>query len=305
MLALIYFAGLQNVFDNLFLYPAIVTNPGRKIPWGSVPASVASLLAFHFVAAVTNVVAGFLALRKNSSDRSNRVFAAAAILTLGTSHQALQRMDSGHVTLCCFLSLALFPVALEIIAGKKLNTPAPRTRQLLFAAVTLLVVQVLAPGMLQSVRQAVGLADPRRGKEAVFLENNGRSFPVDSISTAHETGALLDKLSRLASTGQRLFVGPGDLRRTNYNDTFLYYLLPHLTPATYFLEMNPLSANRPGSRLANDVRRADWVILDRRLDDWNEPNDSSRFGPDDPNEVVQSLFELQGRYGSYDLYRRK
>lgn len=304
MLCLIYFAGLRNVFDNLFLYPAIVTNPARKIPWGSVPSSIACLLAFHFVAAFTNMVAGFLALRKDSSDWSNRAFAAAAIFILGTSHQALQRMDGGHVTLCCFLSLALFPVSLEIIAGKRLNPPAP-TRQLLFVAVILVLVQVLAPGMVQSVRQAIGLAGPGRSKEAVFLENNGRSFPVDSMSAAHEAGALLDKVSRLASTGQRLFVGPGDLRRTNYNDTFLYYLLPQLTPATYFLEMNPLSANRPGSRLADDVRSADWVILDRRLDAWNEPNDSKRFGPDDSNEVVQSLFELQGRYGSYDLYRRK
>jgi hypothetical protein len=305
MLCLIYLAGLRNVFDNLFLYPAIVTNPGRKIPWGSVPSSIACLLAFHFVAAVTNVVAGFLALRKDPSDWSNRVFAAAAVFALGTSHQGLQRMDSGHVTLCCFLSLALFPVSLEIIAGKRLNSPVFRKGQLLFVAVTLVVVQVLAPGMVQSVRQAVGLAGSGRSKEAVFLENNGRSFPLDSISAAHDAGALLDKMSSLASTGQRLFVGPADLRRTNYNDTFLYYLLPQLTPATYFLEMNPLSANRPGSRLADDVRSADWVILDRRLDDWNEPNESRRFGPDDSNQVVQSLFKLQGRYGSYDLFRRK
>ena len=96
-----------------------------------------------------------------------------------------------------------------------------------------------------------------------------------------------------------------DLRRTNYNDTFLYYLLPRLTPATYFLEMNPLSANRPGSRLGADVLSADWLILDHRLDEWNEPNESSRFGPDAPNQVVQSNFELRVQQGFYDIYRRK
>jgi hypothetical protein len=128
---------------------------------------------------------------------------------------------------------------------------------------------------------------------------------VDSISVARDTGGLLDKMTSLASPGQRLFVGPADLRRTNYNDTFLYYLLPQLTPGTYFLEMNSLSANRPGSRLSADVMSADWLILDHRLDDWNEPNESSRFGPDAPNQMVQSNFELLARRGSYDIYRRK
>jgi hypothetical protein len=112
-------------------------------------------------------------------------------------------------------------------------------------------------------------------------------------------------MTSLASPGQRLFVGPADLRRTNYNATFLYHLLPQLIPATYFLEMNPLSANRPGSRLSADVLSADWLILDHRLDEWNEPNESSRFGPDAPNQVVQSNFELHARQGSYDIYRKK
>ena len=128
---------------------------------------------------------------------------------------------------------------------------------------------------------------------------------MDSLSVARETGDLLDTVTGLASAGQRLFVGPADLRRTNYNDTFLYHLLPQLTPATYFLEMNPLSANRPGSRLSADLLSADWLILDHRLDDWSEPNESSRFGSDAPNQIVQSTFELRVRRGPYDIYREK
>jgi hypothetical protein len=68
--------------------------------------------------------------------------------------------------------------------------------------------------------------------------------------------------------------------------------------------MNPLSANRPGSRLRADLLTADWLILDHRLDDWNEPNDSMRFGPEAPNLAVQSSFELCAKHGPYDLYRR-
>ena len=116
---------------------------------------------------------------------------------------------------------------------------------------------------------------------------------------------MLAAINRLASPGQRVFTGPADLRRTNYNNTFLYHLLPQLTPATYFLEMNPLSANRPGSRLSSDILSADWLILDHRLDEWNEQNESSRFGPETSNQVVRSNFELRAQLGSYEIYRRK
>jgi hypothetical protein len=304
MLFLIYAAGFQNIFDNVFLYPVIITNPARKLPWSSIPPYVIYLLGFHFVAALINLGAGFLALRKEAGSWFNRLFAAAAIFALGTTHEALQRMDSGHLTLCCFLSLALLPVALTIIADRWAATPGSLSRPLLFVALTLLVVAGLAPELVYLVRQTIG-GGPSRKDDVVFLQHGGRSFPLSSISASRETGDLLDTMASLASPGQRLFVGPADLRRTNYNATFLYHLLPQLTPATYFLEMNPLSANRPGSRLSADVLSADWLILDHRLDEWNEQNESSRVGPDVPNQVVQSNFELRARQGSYDIYRRK
>ena len=295
LLWLIYAAGFQSVFANLFLYPVVITNPARKLPWSSLPSSLLCLLVLHLGASFTNLLAGFVALRTDPALWWNRLFAAVTILALGTSYQALQRMDSGHITLCCFLSLALLPVSFAILFKKWLASPSP---QLLSVGLTLAVIGVLAPHL---IRQSLGL----RKKDAVFLEHNGRSFPVDSVSTARETGVLLDRITKLASPGQRLFVGPADLRRTNYNDTFIYHLISQLTPATYFLEMNPLSANRPGSRLAGDIRSADWLILDHRLDEWNEPNNSMRFGPIEPNEVVQSHFELVAKNGSYDLYRKK
>lgn len=305
ILLLIYAAGFRNIFDNVFLYPVVFTNPARKLPWASIPPYVIYLLGLHAIAALVNLGAGFLALRKEASSWSNRLFAAAAVLSLGTTHEALQRMDAGHVTLCCFLSLALLPVALAILSDHWIARPASRSRHLLLVAVTLLTVAVMAPELLFLVRQTVGAGGRSRKDDVVFLEHKGRKFPVDSLSVARETGDLLDTITGLASAGQRLFVGPADLRRTNYNDTFLYHLLPQLTPATYFLEMNPLSANRSESRLSADLLSADWLILDHRLDDWNEPNESSRFGPDAPNDVVQSNFELQVQRGPYDIYRRK
>ena len=116
---------------------------------------------------------------------------------------------------------------------------------------------------------------------------------------------MLEKLDRLSKPGERLFVGPADLRRTNYNDTYLYHLMPKLVPATYFLEMNPRSANRSGSRLGADVRSADWLVLNREWDFWDEPNSSSEYASSAPNTVVQEEFEFCGEFGSYLLFRRK
>jgi hypothetical protein len=139
----------------------------------------------------------------------------------------------------------------------------------------------------------------------VVLRHNERSFPVGSVDTARTVTALLQELEKSSVPDQRLFVGPADLRRTNYNDTYLYHLLPKLRPATYFLEMNPGSANRLGSRLTHDVESADWLILNRRWDVWNEPNRSREFGSDAPNGVVRERFALQGEYGSFLLFRRR
>jgi hypothetical protein len=115
----------------------------------------------------------------------------------------------------------------------------------------------------------------------------------------------LNKLEKVASPGDRLFVGPADLRRTNYNDTFIYHLMPQLRPSTYFLEMNPQSANRLNSRLAADVANANWLVLTHHWDSWNEPNESVKFGSDAPTRVVQEKFQLCAQYGSYDVYRRR
>jgi hypothetical protein len=116
---------------------------------------------------------------------------------------------------------------------------------------------------------------------------------------------MLEKLDLLSKSGERLFVGPADLRRTNYSDTFIYHLMPKLRPASHFLEMNPFSANAPGSRLSSDLRQADWLVLNRAWDDWPEQNRSRENGPDEPLRVVRDDFVLVEEYGSFELFRRR
>jgi hypothetical protein len=141
--------------------------------------------------------------------------------------------------------------------------------------------------------------------EQFFIQHKGRVFPFYNRTTTIMAGRLLDRIEKLSAPGESLFIGPADLRRTNYNDTFLYYMLPQLRPATYFLEMNPFSANRPGSPLATNVKDADWLVLNREFDSWNEANRSREFQSDVPNQMVKEHFDVVGEFGNYLLLRRK
>jgi hypothetical protein len=118
--------------------------------------------------------------------------------------------------------------------------------------------------------------------------------------------AAVDELSASASPGDRLLVGPSDLRRTWYSDVFAYWLLPELDPATYFIEMDPGLANDERSRLAADVASADWILLSGLWDGWFEPNASIEYGSDIPNQVIRDRFCEVANYedGLAVLYRR-
>jgi hypothetical protein len=81
----------------------------------------------------------------------------------------------------------------------------------------------------------------------------------------------------------------------------MYFLLRDLEPASYYMEMNPGTANRAGSGLADELRRADWIVL---TTEYDFRRDSDELGPNEPNEVVRDLFCLQLESGGYYLYGR-
>jgi hypothetical protein len=89
------------------------------------------------------------------------------------------------------------------------------------------------------------------------------------------------------------------------SDTFIYHLMPKLRSTSRFIEMNPFSANGPGSRLSSDLGQADWIVLNRAWDDWPEQNRSRENGPEEPLRLVRNNFIVVKEYGSFELFRRK
>jgi hypothetical protein len=114
---------------------------------------------------------------------------------------------------------------------------------------------------------------------------------------------LLDALEAVARPGQRLYVGPHDLRFAEYNDTFVYYLLPKLKPASIYMEDDPATVNGPGHDLSADIRRADFLVLNR-ADDPIVPN-PNEAGSSEPNQIVGRDFCPLLVSGTYELLARR
>ena len=234
-----------------------------------------------------------------------------AITSAGLLPQALQRPDSTHLAWVSCVAIGLLPIGVaELLATTRPSLPT-RRRRVVAGLTPLVLLLVLVPHhTLRTYADATAQSFGYH-REAYTIRNGDRTFYYGRKDAADAVNALLADVDRLTHPGQRLLVGTGDLRKTPYSEAFLYYLLPDLPPATYYIEMDPGVANAPGSKLAGDVASADVVILSSIRDDWNEPNDSRKLGSDGPNQVLQRDFCLRGSYGKglyghglYELYLR-
>ena len=279
----------------------------RVPPWWRLPHTTAShqifLWFFLVPLAAVFVFAVAIVRYRRRPDAHARVLLAAALFALGLLPQAFQRPDTAHFAWVSFLPIALLPgVIAELIAMVRPRWPSA-TRLVagagvVFVGIFLLVIPFFTyRDYVLHVRQSVGSLPP-----GLELKRGDRTFYLGDVPPWLASKALIADLSRLSKPGQRLFVGPMDLRQTAYSDIDFYYLFPELTPATYFMEMDPGVANANGARLARDVDSADWLVLDRFWSGWIEPNTSMDFRSDLPNQAVQEHFCLVGSY-QHDLAR--
>lgn len=297
-------AGWQPLVSNLFLLPVIACNPARRLPLFSAEPYLINLFFAHLGAVIVNITAGWVAVRSSARKVNGGLLLAVALFGLGVTHQASQRLDSLHLLFAAFVSLGILPLSLMVLWSHFRGGEAEKAQTLLAIVMVIAILQAIAPELTIMVRGAFA-AGFQANTNATFAALHDRSFPFHSPRMAATVDLMLKQLDSLSAPGERLLVGPADLRRTNYNDTYIYHMMPKLIPATYFLEMNPLSANRPGSRLAADIASADWLVLNRAWDRWSEPNRSMDYASNAPNAVVQQDFQLCGKFGDYLLYRRK
>jgi hypothetical protein len=330
-------AGPGHSFDGMVLDPVFRLRGGRSLPvppsWDHLsgylqgaaglrkvgwpfpqPGDPQQVFMWFFIvplAALLIVGAGWWSLHRRPGGFRGRVLLVAGLFNLGLVTQGLQRPDTTHFAWASCVSLALVPVAV----AELLSIGSPRLPRLARSVAGIAVVAVvLCCAMPQfTVRTYVDVTGQSFGRNTfgTSVNRNGRNFYYGTPAAADAANALIAAFdAQHPRPGQRLFVGTVDLRRTPYDDAFFYFLYPELSPATYYIEMDPFDS-RLGSRLAGDVRSADWLILSNLWRNWDEPNDSSKYGSNAPNEVVQRDFCLVGKYGQnddgtpiFELYRQ-
>jgi hypothetical protein len=317
----LFVAGLGPSIRGMVLDPVFHLRPGRELPrppswsvidgalqavaegsppWWRFPALGAShqLFIWFFAMIITAVVVVLVARKtiKRGDRGRGATLMMAGLFGLGIVPQALQRPDSTHLAWVVCVCFSLIPVTLiEVLHWRR-----PRTthRVNLISAIVAMgaVFFIVCPfftyrAYLLQARVSVG------NKRYPFeVKYEGREFWMGNAPLADASNKLIADLAKMSKPGERLLVGPADLSRTIYSDVMFYYMFPDLVPATYYIEMDPGLADKPGSSLAADVQSADWLVLTNFWTGWHEPNASSNFGSDAPNQVVAKDFCLVGNY---------
>ncbi|HEX7165781.1 MAG TPA: hypothetical protein VF230_02255 [Acidimicrobiales bacterium] len=325
-------AGPRPSIDGMFVDPVFRLRAGRHLPvppssdvldgylqriaeldvldWPApltVPVQIRVWFFAVVVATFLAIAAAVLAARRADRSPLGRVraqrLAVLAALSAGVLPQAVQRPDSTHLAWVSALTIAMAPVA---IAELLQSTRARDTRVSLpagFAVVALAAVLAFPAFTLRPyaelARQTLG-----RGRTAIAVEHSGRTFYVGRADVAVAVEALAPLVERQTESGDRLFVGPADLTRTAYVDSWLYHLFPDLDPATRYIEMDPGIADREGSGLDGDLASADVALLTATWDDWVEPNASVERGDDAAARVLAERFCLVAEQSGVALYRK-
>lgn len=314
-------AGPVDAFEGMFVDPVFRLRAGRELPrppswsrldgglqavaeeippWWKLPHLSASQTLFSwFVLMVVGTAALFaFAVVGHRRDRHagrpptgrSTVLLAVALVSVGILPQALQRPDSAHLNWVTCVSWPFTVVAvIEVVTRWR---PQLEWRRAAGAGAAFAVLITFAFTSLFTFRYyllhtRVGLGQV---PSAFKVEHAGRYFYLGDYEAYVAVQAAVDELALRSEPGDRLLVGPLDLQRTWYSDVFIYWLLPELEPATYYIEMDPGLANEEGSSLADDVASADFVVLTGLWAGWLEPNASMDFGSDAPNQVVRDQF---------------
>ncbi len=302
LLAIACFAGFGTVLHNIFFVPVIYSSPARKIPFSTVEPRLAQFFVVHLMAAIVNVAAAVVAVRREQNKNAALAFLAAALFAAGITHQPYHRLDFVHLLFALFATIPFLPVSAVLLA----QTIRPLRRSVGAGLAVVCAVFLFVCMYRVRVETLFALRGPfRSARSSLLVEKNGRAFLLQPPAATAAARELLQELDEISKPGETLFVGPADLRRAPYCDTFIYHLLPKLQHASYFLEMNHFSMNAVGSRLTSDLEHADWLVLNSAWDDYFKEENASRVnGPDAPMRVVARDFTLVREYGTFALYRR-
>ena len=272
---------------------SVIVGALRTAPGVALPITLNLSVVVVFICVGANIVAAYLAAGAGVPKHLLCLTRSIATMSAGLSLAALHRFGPYDVS---YLGVPI--VGLTLVSLNIATTTLVRTGSAALLAI------YFSTGLLPVL---VGhLAWPHRsGVRISHVVSEGRVVPW-ALFAADSTDPqpILDRINVSSREGEKLFVGPRDLRFTVQNDAVLYYLLPKLRPASRYIEMSAGRANRFDSGLSGELSSADWIILTSQFDDHIEPNASRIPGSPEPNEVIRSHFCLRSRHGFWQLLQR-
>ncbi len=317
-------AGPWTAIEGMFIDPVFYLRGGRRLPIPPSPDDLAGFLQrvgefglldwpvptldtaeqnaiwfwLMFATVITLLAVGIRRLRQDPASLRARTVLAIGVFSIGLLPQGVQRVDSTHFAWATTVSLGFLPVALYELLGPRWLQRRPGLRAGLAGGVVLAVLIAVLPNY--TVRRYADYVVQSTGNHRLFaypVTWEGRTFYYGRRDVDEAMDELLPVVDRLTEPGDRLFVGPADLRRTPYSEAFLYYLFPELVPGTHYIEMDPGVADREGSGLDEDLASSDIAVLSRVWTNWDEPNDSRKIGSSDPVEVLEEQFCFFDSFG--------
>jgi len=266
---------------------------GRALPLPGPSSVEAGLLLATGLILLGAALAGYRLLRQDRYDGGGRVMLSAALLIASLLPSCLERADNAHVYPLAAVALAVAPLVWFELADLPWRKPGVLAGQVALAITALVVAHAL---VVTVHAQAVALGSSHTGHEVV---NGDRSFRVESAEAAADLNALIPAINDASEPGDSVFVGPSDLSRTFYGDTFVYYLFPDLEPASFYLELNNGTANGDDSKLPEELEDTDLLVLTDRHEADTEA--AGEAGSGDAQAVVDERFCTIAREGSYRL----
>ena len=245
----------------------------------------------------------------------DRALIAVACVCLLILPQATSRVDFWHLIYIGCITIPLSLIAIWQVLGRlrarNINDRAgfltasilkaqPGSALAVLVATTLVLISLSSGPEL--FRQISLLRSNGEWVCANCVRNEKRLLPIGDLAPMAQ--AIVNDLQRASRLGNSVLVGPRDLGRTIYTDSYLLYFFPHLIWNQYYIEMAPGISDRVGSRMAADVAGADFLLLDSAYDKWVEPNASATRGSEEPLRVMEQRFCIMSEHGSFSLYRR-
>ena len=137
-------------------------------------------------------------------------------------------------------------------------------------------VHLHGPVHVPLLRAAHPRAVSARCRAPCPVDRDGRTFYFGNAQAAIALQQAVDDLEAVARPGERLFVGPLDLRRTWYSDLVAYWMFPSSTRRRTTWRWIPGWPTPTIPAWPTTWRRADWVLLTGFWAGWYEPEHLDR-----------------------------